>query len=245
MEAESVVKRELQYGRLLAAQILKKYPVLNDEKAVMYVNKVGKSVAMFSGRTDIEYHFGILDTEGINAFATPGGYIFITKGALVNMSNEAELAGVLAHEIAHVNMKHIMKELPPPRETGGFVSFVASILVARGAAVSGAFSEVVNKATELLFSKGYKRDDEFEADRVALQYAAETGYFPGGLPQFIKKIQSFKESHGSAVVYNTHPSNNERLSAIEKAMKAGKYDIKRPTAEGRFSAEMKHLKSGK
>ncbi len=244
-EARENTKRELEFGRLLATQIVQKYPLLEDKKATLYVSKVGKSVAMFAGRTDIEYYFAIIDADAINAFAAPGGYIFITKGALIAMNNEAELAGVLAHEIGHINNKHIMKELPPPRETKTFVDRIAALLVASGAVVSSAMTEVVNKASEMLFSKGYKIEDEYEADKSAVYYAAETGYTPRGLFDFIKRIDKIKKKKGKAAVYNTHPSEKERLKRIKKIIESEKFDMKRPKAEDRFKKELRHLKTAK
>ena len=244
-EARERVMREIEYGRLLAYQIVSKYPFLDDVKANLYINKVGRSVALFAGRTDIEYFFAILDTDSINAYATPGGYIFITKGSLVNMKNEAELAGVLAHEIAHVNLKHIMKELPPPRDTGGFTDRVAALLVARGAVISSALTEVVNKAAELLFSKGYKIQDEFEADRTAIYYAAETGYYPNGLADFLKRIKKYKSANAPAVVYNTHPPFTRRIDALKEFITIENFELKRPKVTNRFVNELGHLRGAK
>jgi predicted Zn-dependent protease len=236
--------REIEFGRLLSEKIIQKYLVLHDEKATLYINNVGKSVALFAGRSDIEYHFAILDSETINAFAAPGGYVFITKGALLKMKNEAELAAVLAHEIGHINNKHILKELPPPRETGGIVNTLAALLVAQGTVVSSAFTEVVNQATEMLFSKGYKKDDEFEADRSAIFYVAETGYTPRGLFDFVKRMKDLQEKDEKAVVYNTHPSPTERLERIKKLIESEKFKLKKPDAEERFDKEIGHLKAG-
>lgn len=241
-EEREMVMREIEYGRLLAHKILTKYSLLEDEKATLYINKVGKSVALFAGRTNIEYHFAILDTDSVNAYATPGGYIFITKGSLLRMKNEAELAGVLAHEIAHVNLQHIMKELPPPRDTKGFVDRAASLLVARGAVISSAFTEVVNKASELLFSKGYKIHNEFEADKTAILYAVETGYYPYGLVAFLKRIKDYKNENSPAVVYNTHPPFVSRIDALKKLSTAENFDLKRPRVAQRFANELGHLK---
>ena len=241
-EARQKVIKEIEYGRLLATQIIKKYSLLEDEKAVLYVSKVGKSVALFAGRSDIEYHFAILDTESINAYATPGGYVFITKGALALMKNEAELAGVLAHEIGHINHRHIMKELPPPRETGGFVDRAAALLVSSGSVVSSAFTEVVNNATELLFSKGYKIEDEFEADRSAVYYTSETGYYPNGLIHFLKRIREKENKKKDSLVYNTHPSAAKRIKRLITLLSTEKFDTKRPKVASRFMSNLGHIK---
>ncbi len=234
--------REIKYGRLLAAKILTKYPLYKNKKINDYVNKVGKSVALFAGRSDIDYFFSVLDTDSINAYAAPGGYVFISKGALKEMRNEDELAGVLAHEIGHINNKHIMKELPPPRETGGFVDFLASILVAQGAVVSSTLSEAVNKAADLLFTKGYKINDEYEADRSAILYADETGYNPSGLIDFLNRIWEVKKKNKKTVVYNTHPPFEDRLARLRGVIKAGNIKTDKPKITDRFIAATAYLK---
>ncbi len=229
------IKREITYGRLLAKEILKKFPMLKNKKLSMYINLVGKSVALFSGRSDIEYHFAVLDTNSINAYATPGGYVFITKGAIKLMKNEAELAGVLAHEIAHVNLKHIMKELPPPRDTKGFVNIVASILVAQGTFVSTAFNSIVSRAAKLLFEKGYKIKSEYEADKTALYYASQTGYYPKGLYDFLDRMHKYKEKNKKTVVYNTHPSTADRLKRISNIISKENFNLNKQRVESRFN----------
>lgn len=233
--------RELKYGRLLANKILKKFPVLKDEKINRYINSVGKSVAIFAGRSDIDYYFTVLDTDNINAYATPGGYVFISRGALLMMKNESELAGVLAHEIGHINNRHIMKDLPPPRKTGGFIDTLSSLLVAQGAAVSSAFTEVVNKAADVLFTKGYRVEDEYEADKSGIIYAYETGYYPLGLLDFIERIWKFKQSKSESVVYNTHPPFETRITALKLAIESEGMKTNRPKVMGRFLSETKHL----
>jgi len=241
-EERDKVILELEYGRLLANKILQKYPLYENNQINLYVNKVGKSIAMFAGRTEIEYHFAVIDGEDINAYATPGGYVFLTKGALKAMENEIQLAGVLAHEIGHINLKHIMKDIPPPRENKGVVDFLASLLVAQGAVVSSAMSQAVNKASDLLFSKGYKINDEYEADKTALIYTEETSYNPLGLIEFLENINVKDSEKEKKLIYNTHPSPRERVSRLNSFIKAEKFNISKPRDENRFLAEMKNLK---
>ena len=157
------------------------------------------------------------------------------------MKNESELAGVLAHEIGHINNRHIMKELPPPRETRGVVDWIAALLVAQGTVVSSALNEAVSKATELLFTKGYKISDEYEADKSALFYADETGYNSKGLVDFLLRIKSFKEGNSSSVVYNTHPPFNDRISRLEEVIKSNRFNLEKPKNESRFINEIKNL----
>ncbi len=233
--------RELQYGKLLAKEILQQYPVLNDKKASEYVNKVGKSVALFAGRNDIEYYFAILDTDDINAYAAPGGYVFITKGAVKKISSEAELAGVLGHEIGHINNRHIMKLLPPPREAQGITDRLAAFLVAQGAAMSSAFNKVVEEARDLLFVKGYKVEDEYQADESAVIYVSETGYYTAGLLDFLEKIENLSQDNPAAKVYNTHPPTNSRISRLKKFIEKEKIAMNSAKAADRYKENMDHI----
>jgi len=182
------VLREITFGRLLATKILERYASSDDTELNHYVNQVGRAVALFSGRSDIAYHCTVLDSPSVNAFATPGGYLFITTGAILAMQDEAELAGVLAHEIGHINLRHIMKEFPPPRETPSFTSIMVSILLSQGTAATTAFGEVLGKAGDLLFSRGYKIEDEYEADASAITYLAATGYPARALADFLDRL---------------------------------------------------------
>jgi predicted Zn-dependent protease len=242
VEERENLKRELEYGRLLAFKIIKKYPLLVDKKATMYVSKVGKSVALFAGRSDFEYHFTILNANQINAYATPGGYIFITSGALKAMDNESELAGVLAHEIAHVNLKHILKDLPPPRDTKGIVDRLAAVLSAQGTVISSAMTQTAEQAADLLFKKGYQINDEYEADRTALTYAAATGYNPRGLIDFLNLINKKKSETGAKKAYNTHPDMSDRIGQLEKFFNEEEMKSDKPKVASRFRTYLGHLK---
>ncbi|MCS7308230.1 MAG: M48 family metalloprotease, partial [Aquificaceae bacterium] len=105
------VEAEVMFGRELAVKIVGTYPLLRDRELTMYVNKIGKYMTLYSNRPEVEFRFGILNTDHVNAYSAPGGYIFITKGCLMLVKDESELAGILAHEIAHVSERHIVKEL--------------------------------------------------------------------------------------------------------------------------------------
>ena len=224
---------EIQYGKLLSQKILSRYPLYRNRELTHYVNSVGKSVAMFAGRSELNYHFAVLDDDSVNAYAAPGGYIYITKGAIRLMQNEAELAAVLAHEIGHVNNRHIMKQLPPPRERGG-ISFFTAFLVSQGAVVSAAFAEVVGKAELLLFEQGYLVTDEYEADASALVYLNATGYSVDALSDFLGRIDQYKKGHGDVIVYNTHPPVEDRISRIGQLVQQLPPEGKRANAAARF-----------
>ena len=241
-EREAEILRELKLGKAIALKIVQQYPLLKDTQATEYVNKVGKSVALFAGRSDFEYYFGILDTESINAYAAPGGYVFVTKGALLAMENEAQLAGVLAHEIAHVNLKHIIKQMPPPRDTTGIVDRIAAVLSAQGTMVSAAMNQVAEKAVKMLFEEGYKREDERNADISAVNYIAATGYPANALPVFLGILSAETAKKGKKHVYNTHPSPEERIGYINSEISSENLPVNGSDAKKRFIKNTAHLK---
>src|SRR5690606_26282584 len=119
---------EVDIGKGVAANLLGAAPLVKDEKLQAYVNRLGWWLVQHTERTDLVWHFGVLDTDSLNAFAAPGGYVFITRGLLLNMRNEAELAGVLAHEIAHVLQRHHLAAIQKNAQTG-IVADLASMAV--------------------------------------------------------------------------------------------------------------------
>lgn len=214
--SESDIEAEIQFGKELAARILGRFRMDNDEKTTRYVNLIGRGLAAYTGRTEIEFRFAILNTDIINAFAAPGGYIFVTKGALRMMENEAQLAGVLAHEIAHVTEKHIVREL---NIRGGdespLVGFASILGGGTAETMRAAFTQLVDRANEILFEKGLKKEDELEADRLAVMLIGNAGYSPSSYRDFLEKISKTEKS-GTKIVRDTHPSYEERIESIEK-----------------------------
>jgi predicted Zn-dependent protease len=127
---------------------------------------VGLSLAVNSNRPELTYHFAVLNTSEINAYAAPGGYIFVTRGAIEKMQDESELAGVIAHEMGHVNGKHVVKELDIKATEGSAVSGLARLIGGGTESARIAFSKAVDKAMDTLFTTGYKREDESRLTRA-------------------------------------------------------------------------------
>ncbi len=237
------VEAEIQFGQELAARILGRYRIYNDEKATRYINLIGKGLAAYSPRPEIEFRFAILNTDIINAFAAPGGYIFVTKGTLKLIDNEAQLAGVLAHEIAHVTERHIVKELniKGRDEEAGLTGF-ASILGGGGSdAVRVALTQMVDKATELLFEKGLKKEDELASDYLAVMLAVNAGYNPVAYKSLLEKIEKNEEGKASTkVVSATHPPYGSRVSALATVMEEqGMNDLDYADVEKRYKEYVK------
>lgn len=209
------VEEEVEFGREIAARILGRIDFLDNPSLNKYINLVGKTIAQHSNRPEIDFRFAVLNTKEINAYSAPGGYIFITKGALELMEDESELAGVLAHEIAHVTERHIVKEFNIQSAEESPVSLLARFIGGGGDPAKAFFNQAVDKALDILFKDGYKRSDEAESDKIAVLLTTLAGYRNDGLLRYLKRISEIK-GKGKEDVGKTHPVYEERFSLIEK-----------------------------
>jgi predicted Zn-dependent protease len=199
------------------------YGFYNHPRLTAYVRRVGESMLPFVHRPHLKYHFHILDTPVQNAFAAPGGYIYITRGLLAMMNSEAELAAVLGHELAHVNARHSASKLS------------LNILFGVGLALAGEISEDVKKAlpavqiaTALLFLQ-YSRDDEYQADAIGVSYARQARYNPGALIAFFDSIEELSAMSGGGGLPNflsTHPLTPKRVEAVKKILQPTDEELK-------------------
>lgn len=212
---------EVDIGKGVAANLLGAAPLVKDDKLQAYVNRLGWWLVQHTERTDLVWHFGVLDTDSLNAFAAPGGYVFITRGLLLNMRNEAELAGVLAHEIAHVLQRHHLAAIQKNAQTG-IIADLASM-----AAESSQYGAVADKAISAsteLYARGLDKSDEYEADRMGVVIAARAGYDPYGLPAVLQTLDSMNsQDAGLALMFKTHPTPQSRLQLLDAVM-TGKLD---------------------
>jgi predicted Zn-dependent protease len=171
-------------------------------------------VALQSGRPDLNWTFGVIESGDINAFAAPGGYIFVTRGLYVRLKDEAELAGVLAHEIAHVQQQHHLKVLQQQQLIG-----LGSQLLGKQIGGDAAVQRLIGSGAEIM-ARGLDKSAEFEADRIGVVLATRAGYDPWGLPLVLQDIGavSRSDSGGVALLFKTHPHPDERLTALSEAM---------------------------
>lgn len=234
-------KEEIAIGRDIAANVAGRYSVVQDYGLTRYVNLVGNTVSRKSDRPDLKYHFAVLDTDIVNAFACPGGYIFITRGTLEVIESESELAAVLAHEVAHVAKKHIVKEIEKTKLliAGGRV---AGDLINTGTQV---FEAVTSFGTDILF-KGLSRSDEYQADKFSLIYASEAGYESIGLVTFLEKLKSEANrpgSEGVALLFSTHPKVDDRLTRASVVMnELGLNDYQGTSLRDRYKANVRPIR---
>ncbi|HET7229664.1 MAG TPA: M48 family metalloprotease [Longimicrobium sp.] len=204
--------KEREIGRNVAATVAGRWHVLNNAALNDYVNLVGSVVAQQSPRyTEVPFRFAVLDTDEINAFAAPGGYVFVTRGALEMMESEAELAGVLAHEVAHVDQKHVLESMRKANMMQG----------ARSEADLNGFlmDQLAGQLTGLIFM-GLAKPDEMEADSLGMLYATAAGYRPDGLVSFVRKLQSGDTNERRRRFLSdlkaSHPDAAERIAALER-----------------------------
>jgi beta-barrel assembly-enhancing protease len=228
-------EEEKAIGGRLAIEVFSRYGgAYNDPELLHYVNLVGKAVSEVSTRPDIDYHFAILNTEYPNAFATPGGYVFVSIGLLKMLENEAQLAGVLAHEIAHISQKHALQTIERSRSLQGMSSLTLTVMDKDPAL----FDKVIDEVSNVLFTKGLDKKLEFEADGYGREFAYRIGYFPGGLQNFIRKLGKNKES-GKSIFMSTHPSTSERYNRLIKSGKRYKQATLYPVFSKRFLSAFK------
>jgi beta-barrel assembly-enhancing protease len=205
---------ELEVGRGMAAKLIGHFGLYEKEPQVLkYVRLIGLTVAQQSSRSEIDYKFGILDTDEINAYAVPGGFIFLTKGLLAQVQTESELAAILGHEIAHVTEKHMYHAVSPKREETGSDTVVR--VMSRGRSSLGAsILRMVNQGMEILLEKGIDHEKEMEADQVGTMYALAAGYHPLALHHFLKRTHS-PQSDSHEKLSKTHPPIQARLEKLE------------------------------
>jgi beta-barrel assembly-enhancing protease len=213
--------QEIQLGEGIASNLLGAAPLLDNPAAQQYVNRVGRWLALQTERPDLPWQFGVLDDNDVNAFAAPGGYVFITKGLLAQMNSEAELAGVLAHEISHVLRKHHLQAIKKGARTELMADLANEALQTKGA--DPRLSKLVSAGTEV-YARGLDKNDEFEADRMGVVIAARGGYDPYGLPAVLQTLQSINPGDSSvALMFKTHPALADRLSLLDQQM-SGHFD---------------------
>ena len=204
-------QEEHDMGEKISAMLRDKYGVVQSAPVHKYVSLVGKNLANVSSRPKIAWTFIVLDTDGVNAFAAPGGFVHITRGALALCTNEAELAGVLGHEITHITEKHTLNAIKNQKIVGA---------AAEAATRSDLLEHMVNRAYTNLLENAYDRGDEDESDQIGIRLANTVGYAPSGLGAFLTHLsdrnKDLKEPSG---VFASHPATKSRVDKLTKQIK--------------------------
>lgn len=235
-------EEEYYLGRAVAARILQTYPLMKEGKLTEYVNTIGSVLALHSEKpyTYGGYHFAILDSDEMNAFACPGGTILITKGMLMSAATEDELAAILAHEIAHINHRDGIASIKKSRWTEATVIIGSKAAQNYGpqelSQLTGIFEGSVDDIVKTLVVRGYGKSQEYDADKAALTYLSGSGYDPEALKDVLgRMVSSGKGSEGG--IMKTHPGTTDRIDNIRTSLPAEPADpVPLGKRTGRFTA---------
>jgi beta-barrel assembly-enhancing protease len=200
---------EIVLGKNTAMQVAKQYAFVKDPVEVTKVTEIGEKLAKVSDRTDLKYHFAVVEDKEINAFTMPGGYIYINSGLIKVVDNDDELACVIGHEIGHVAARHITKKI----QTQLGYDILMNI------ALRNANVQQMQQAIDVTFNLvelGYSRDDELLADRLGAKYAYKAGYDPKAMITFLKKLQEKDKADLGPIFLRSHPYTSKRIEMMQQ-----------------------------
>jgi predicted Zn-dependent protease len=233
------LQKELALGDEMAARLTGHFGAFKAPQATKYLNLVAAALAKHCNRPEIVFRVAILDDAQPNAFATPGGYIFITKGLLSFVKNEHELAGILGHEMAHVTERHIYSAVV---KDVGVTESLARAMGGGAGGVAAGLSQAANQGLEILLDKGYGPEKESEADIVGASLASSAGYSSTALWQVLNRLSKHE---GSEKISKTHPPYKARLADLSRDSKANGLSevtkVKESVLNDRFKTAMKEL----
>lgn len=212
-------KDERAIGEAVSAKLIERFGIYQDAAVTKYVSLVGTVLAQASSRPNLDWKFIVLDSEGVNAYAAPGGLVHITKGALGLTKSEAELAGVLAHELTHITAKHTVRAIQKAK----MVDAGSDVAGSQGGLAGSVVNRLADASYNMLFENKFDRDDENEADKVGAALANKAGYAPKGLTEFLNHLAARNKGVAQPNgLFASHPQLQERLDRIDKAVKDGK-----------------------
>lgn len=205
-------RQEVALGRETAQQVEKEFGVYNDPELQKYITEVGEKLVDVCERKEITYSFTVLNTPMVNAFAAPGGFVFVTRGILKELDDEAELAGVMGHEIGHVVYRHGAKQFEKV--------FGYSAIVLIGEIITKRDLSQLKQYTDFFVSLmllGYSRKNEFEADNSGVRYSLASGYDPKGMVDFFEKLKTMEKKPPTQfeTLFRSHPPTADRIEMIQ------------------------------
>lgn len=215
-----------EVGESVAVMLTSQYGVHRSDDLNRYVAKVGYTIAEVCPRSELQFTFGVLDTDEVNAFSMPRGYVFVTRGALAKMQDESELAGVLAHEVGHLVKEHTKKAIKANKAAEALVG-------AASANQPALFGQLADAGLELA-KKPFSQPDETEADREAVSYLKLAGYDPSGLVRFLERVGG-NSAGGLGNLLSTHPPTRDRVARLKTQIGS----TSGVTLKDRFAASVK------
>jgi predicted Zn-dependent protease len=208
-------QQEVQMGQQEAQQVSTQLPMLQDAQVNSYVNQLGNRIAKLTSRGDLDWHFAVVNTDVVNAFALPGGYVYVNRGILEHASNMSELAGVMGHEIEHVVLRHSVKQMQQEQGANVGLSIACALT---NVCDSQLTQTAVNVGATAIFAK-FSREDEIQADDGGFQNVVRAGINPTGMLTFFQKLLAEEQASGgsgnTASWFADHPGTQDRIDDIK------------------------------
>ncbi|HET7623048.1 MAG TPA: M48 family metallopeptidase [Gemmatimonadaceae bacterium] len=207
-------QQEVALGTQYAAQVDSQLPILHDPALQRYIDILGDSIANVTSRADLQWHFAIVNTDVVNAFALPGGFVYVNRGIIEHADKMDELAGVMAHEIGHVVERHSVKQMQQVQ--GANVGVMLACILTR-VCESQVGQEAINIGGTLVFAK-FSREDEAQADEEGFKYLVKAGISPEGMVSFFQKLLEMEQQSGGSSVpawFSDHPLTQDRIADIQ------------------------------
>jgi predicted Zn-dependent protease len=204
-------QQELEMGASYAQQINSQLPIVTDPEINRYINVLGDSIARLADRRELDWHFYVVDSKEVNAFAVPGGYIYVNRGLIERTNNMSQLAGVLGHEIGHVTERHSVEQMQKAQGANIGVTLACVLTNVCNNQAAGA---AINVAGGAVFAR-FSRQAEEEADKVAVQNVIRAGIHPDGIPQMFEILLAERQRQPGGVEswFATHPLEENRIAA--------------------------------
>ena len=236
------LSEEKDMGRKVLEMIKKRLPLVEDGEVLTYVRSVGNRVAKQIGTTPYQFQFFVIDSPVPNAFAVPGGYIFIYRGIIEMMSSEGEMASIIGHELAHIQARHIQRQIAEAKvlSVASLAGMLAGILLGMGGGASGLGPALVagSAAGGQSAALKYSREHEMEADQLGFRFFCDAGYDPSDMPSIMHKMDQQKWTGNSSIpgYLATHPALGERVLYLDDMVKKKKANSAKPvqTTTGDF-----------
>jgi predicted Zn-dependent protease len=209
-------QQEVAMGADYSAQINRQLPIVRDPEVVRYVRLLGDSIARLSDNRNLDWQFFVVDSKEVNAFAVPGGFIYVNRGLIERTTNMSQLAGVLAHEIGHVVRRHSVKQMQAAQQANAGLTLACILTSVCESQIAGAAVQI---GGGVVFAK-FSRDDEAEADAEGIRYLVRAGIHPGGVPEMFRILITERSRQPTALDawFRTHPLEEDRVVATERAI---------------------------
>jgi beta-barrel assembly-enhancing protease len=203
-------QQEVQMGAEYASQINQQLPIVTDALVNQYINTLGNEIARRADDRGLEWHFYVVNSPEVNAFAVPGGYIYVNRGLIERATRMDQVAGVLGHEIGHVTKRHSVKQMG--QQQGAQIGVTLACILQPSVCNSQVGSAAINLGANAVFAK-FSRDDEREADQVGIEYVTKAGIDPRGIPEMFQILLNERQSGRSGVEawFATHPLEEDRI----------------------------------